>query len=325
MNFPLWQIIRFLIPAIISGNVCLIKPAYNCFRIANFLLKFFESGIIKFFDIVITEDVVTEKLIVNEIIKGVSLTGSVSAGQKVAALASQNFKNLVLELGGSDPFIICKDANLNKAITNLVSAKFLNSGQTCIAPKRIYFEADIFDEAMNLFVKKTEQFIRFGDPIDKKVNFGPIARLDIKLRLDHQIKSAGLAKQNIVYNRSDITKCKNYFAPLVIDARNFSHDHILLKEEVFGPVAVCRSFTNIDDVINEANESSFGLGASIWTNNPEIKNFAAKNLDHGIIGINSTVKSDPKLPFGGRKNSGFGIELGIDGVLSFTNYKTIIQ
>jgi succinate-semialdehyde dehydrogenase / glutarate-semialdehyde dehydrogenase len=323
-NFPVWQMVRFLIPALLAGNCCVLKPAFNCYRIAEFMNKFFLELDESVCDLIMTDDANTELLIKNDNVKGVSLTGSTIAGKKVALVAAEKLKPYVLELGGSDPFVIFPDADKRKAVSNLVSAKFLNSGQTCIAPKRIFIHEEIFQETIHQIIEKTKKYLRLGDPMDKSVNLGPIARQDLRSRLEKQIEAAELENGQIMF-RADTSGFKgNFFAPMIIDARNLDTENILFKEEVFGPVMLCQSFKNYDDVITFANDSEFGLGASVWSGSKSILANAARDLNHGVVGLNSTVKSDPSLPFGGRKNSGFGIELGFEGVFSFTDFKTII-
>lgn len=324
-NFPVWQMVRFLIPALLAGNCCAIKPAFNCYQIAEFINKFFLELDESICDLIMTDDANTELLIKCDNVKGVSLTGSTVAGKKVALAAAEQLKHYVLELGGSDPFIIFPDADKSKAVSNLVTAKFLNAGQTCIAPKRIFIHEDIFEETIHQIVEKTKKYLRLGDPMDKKVNLGPIARTDLLVRLEKQIKKAKLANEQILF-KYDISGLKGYFfAPMIIDARNLDAANLLFKEEVFGPVMLCQSFESYDEVITFANDSEFGLGASVWSGSQSILANAARDLNHGVVGLNSIVKSDPSLPFGGRKNSGFGIELGFEGVISFTDFKTIIE
>jgi succinate-semialdehyde dehydrogenase/glutarate-semialdehyde dehydrogenase len=324
-NFPVWQMVRFLIPALLAGNCCAIKPAFNCYRIAEFINKFFLEFDEAVCDLIMTDDANTERLIKSDNVKGVSLTGSTVAGKKVALVAAGQLKHYVLELGGSDPFIIFPDSDKRKAVSNLVTAKFLNAGQTCIAPKRIFVHEDIFEETIHQIIEKTKKYLRLGDPMDKSVNLGPIARVDLLVRLEKQIEKAKLANKQILF-RADISGFKgNFFAPMIIDARDLDKENILLKEEVFGPVMLCQSFKSYNEVITFANDSEFGLGASVWSDSESILANAAKDLNHGVVGLNSTVKSDPSLPFGGRKKSGFGIELGFEGVLSFTDFKTIIE
>ncbi|MBT4989608.1 MAG: aldehyde dehydrogenase family protein [Rickettsiales bacterium] len=323
-NYPLWQVIRFLIPTLIIGNTCLIKPAFNTYRITEFINKFFQRQNIQVVDALIIEDSDVEKIIECQNISAVSLTGSIKAGRRVGGIVGKNLKPCILELGGSDPYIVFSDSDIDMAITSAMRSRFLNSGQTCIAAKRFYFQQDIFSKSLELFVAKANKYLKYGDPYDRDTTLGPMARRDIKLGLEDQIKRANINSSQILYKGPAISGDGNYFAPMIIDASELDNENPLLKEEVFGPVAVCMPFEDYDDVIMKANQTEFGLGASIWTQDPIIQKQVISDIDSGIVAINSMVKSDPAQPFGGRKNSGIGIELGIDGAMSFTNYKTII-
>ena len=322
-NFPLWQIIRFIIPTLISGNLTLVKPSYNAYRIAKFINRFFCQTSLKIFDIVMLSNQDTEKLISDQNIAAISLTGSVKAGEKVAAIAGENLKNSVLELGGSDPFIVFNDANLKISMINAVKARFLNNGQTCIAAKRFFFQQDIFNDSIELFKKNIVRQLKFGDPLVKTTTIGPLARKDLFDNLNDQLKRANIQQSQIIY-QGEITNNGYHFPPMLIDGRKLSEDNPLKKEEVFGPVAVCFDFNDIEDVITKANNSDYGLGASVWTNNQANIDKMINSIDAGIIAINKLVISDFDNVFGGRKKSGLGIELGIEGALSFMRYKTII-
>lgn len=322
-NFPLWQIIRYVIPCWITGNTCLVKPAFNTIRIAELLKDLVKNTHI--LDTCIPTNPDTEKLIRHPNIAGVSFTGSVEAGKIVGGISAQQLKPCVLELGGSDPFIVFKDANLNQAMAHAVQARFTNAGQVCIAAKRFLFEESIFDSAIELFKEKTQEFIHYDDPSLSSTTLGPLARIDIKNKLTTQLSLANVSKEQVIYEYQTNNKQGNFFPPMIIDGRLLPPTNVLYQEETFGPIAICDSFASLEEAIQKANHTVFGLGASIWTEKTKIISNCTTNIECGTIAINSNVHSNFDVPFGGRKQSGLGLELGIEGALSFTGFKAILK
>ena len=322
-NYPLWQIIRYLIPTLSVGNTALIKPAYNTVRIANQLNNYFNEISPKIVDVCIPTNDNTEKLIQHPLIAGVSFTGSLRAGQRVGSLATHELKPCVLELGGSDPFIIFKDADLELAIDHAIKARFTNTGQVCIAAKRILIHNDIYNDALHLFKNKLQNHFVYGNPINKTTSIGPLARKDIKTNLEAQLENATLTSKQIIFEQESEDQLGHYFPAKVIDAQSCHPANPLLNEEVFGPIAVCDSFESLDSAIEKANQTAFGLGASIWSESTEIITHCTAAIECGTIAINKNVHSNIAVPFGGRKKSGLGIELGIEGAFSFTGFKAI--
>jgi len=321
-NFPLWQLIRFIVPAISVGNTCAIKPAFNTYRVALELIKCCPKDH-PIIDCIMPTDNDASALISHHNIAGVSFTGSVPVGQKIGQLAGSQFKPCVLELGGSDPFLIFKDANLDKAIEAAVSSRFSNAGQTCISAKRFLFDSTIFDEAIALFKQKTQQFLNFNNPINDTTTIGPMARQNLKETLLEQLNRATLEPHHIIFNYTPQQESGFFVNPLIVDARSLQSNNPLLTEEVFGPIAVCDSFNSLENGIEKANNTTFGLGASIWSDNKTIINTCINKIDCGNLAINKPVHSAFNIPFGGWKQSGIGVELGIDGALSFTRFKGI--
>lgn len=321
-NFPLWQLIRFIVPTISVGNTCAIKPAFNTYRIALELVKCCPKNH-SIINCIIPTDRDTSALISYNNIAGVSFTGSVTVGKTIGQLAGTQFKPCVLELGGSDPFLIFKDANLDTAIEAAVISRFSNAGQTCISAKRFLFEEAIFNEAIALFKKKTKQFLNFNNPINDTTTIGPMARDNLKEAVLEQLNRAKLEPHHIIFNYTPQQESGFFVKPLIIDARSLPNQNPLVTEEVFGPIAVCDSFNSLEDGIEKANNTPFGLGASIWSKKQAIIDTCINKIDCGNIAINKPVHSAFNTPFGGWKQSGIGVELGIDGALSFTRFKGI--
>ncbi len=324
-NYPLWQIIRFIIPTLLAGNTCLVKPAPNVYKTAQLLGLFFNSVNLKVCGICIPNEENTSKLIREDTIHGVSLTGSVAAGKAVGKITTEAIKPCVLELGGSDPFIIFDSANIDTAIKHAVQSRFSNCGQTCIAAKRFYIQESIYQETIEKFSEKTKEFITFGDPLDGNTTIGPLSKIDIKNQLNSQLLKSDISDSMIKYKDDSTDTSGNYFPAMIIDGKDISESSPLLTEEIFGPIAICQPFKTTDEAIEKANQTPFGLGASIWTKNEDIQEQCINDIECGTIGINTMVHSKFDLPFGGRKNSGIGLELGMAGILSFTHNKTILK
>jgi len=319
-NFPFWQVFRFAAPTIMAGNTGILKHASNVPQCALAIQDLFEeAGFPKgVFQSVLISGEETDRLIAHKTIKAVTLTGSEQAGMKVAASAGANLKKTVLELGGSDPFIVLKDANIEDAAMWAVKARMINNGQSCIAAKRFI----VVDSVKNQFVEamtKAISALKLGDPLFPEVQVGPLARKDLAESLFVQVqKSIALGASVIV---GGIPPKGAMFSPTILD--NVKPGMPAFDEELFGPVAAIISVHNEQEAINMANQSKYGLGASIWTEDFEKGKVLARQLESGSVFINGMVKSDPRLPFGGVKLSGYGRELAAFGIREFVNIKSV--
>ncbi|MEJ5285714.1 MAG: NAD-dependent succinate-semialdehyde dehydrogenase [Candidatus Kapaibacterium sp.] len=322
-NFPFWQVFRFAAPNLAAGNTALLKHSSNtmgcAIEIENIIL---EAGIPEgvFQNLVISSRKV-QQIIENPEVKAVTLTGSTPVGKEVAKVSGWNLKKTVLELGGSDPYVVLKDADIEKTVDVCVTARLINNGQSCIAAKRFIVEKPIFKDFVDLFVEKIKSK-RLGDPLDESVDIGPLARNDLRLDLDGQVKRS-VEKGDVLVYGGEIPKQKGFFyQPTVIIVRN--PESPVFVEETFGPVAALISAENEEEAIDLANRTNFGLGAAVFTSDIEKGTELAKTkLNAGCCFVNDFVKSDPRLPFGGVKESGYGRELSIFGIREFVNIKTV--
>ncbi|MCP9769784.1 aldehyde dehydrogenase family protein [Lacihabitans sp. LS3-19] len=319
-NFPFWQVMRFAIPTILSGNVVLLKHAPNVFISADniknaFELAGFPKGVFSLLNIDIDQ---VEDVISHNFIKGVTLTGSNIAGSSVGALAGKHLKKSVLELGGSDPFIVLKDADIKEAAFWAVKSRFQNAGQTCIAAKRWIVEEEVYDVFM-LEILTLISNISTGDPFDDSMTYGPMARLELAEKVECQLADLEhLGATPIVKGKRN--GC--FFSPSLYQlSKEIS---VQFVEELFGPVACIIKAENELEAIEIANETCFGLGASIWTQEIEKGEILMQQLKAGSVFLNSMVKSDVSMPFGGIGNSGYGRELGVYGLQEFCNVKSYI-
>ncbi|MBO9700270.1 MAG: NAD-dependent succinate-semialdehyde dehydrogenase [Sporocytophaga sp.] len=319
-NFPFWQVFRFAAPTIMAGNTGILKHASNVPQCALAIQDLFEeAGFPKgIFQSVLISGEETDKLIAHKTIKAVTLTGSEQAGMKVAASAGANLKKTVLELGGSDPFIVLKDANIEDAAMWAVKARMINNGQSCIAAKRFI----VVNSVKNQFVESMTKAIsglKLGDPLLPEIQVGPLARKDLAESLFGQVqKSIALGASVVV---GGIPPKGAMFSPTILE--NVKPGMPAFDEELFGPVAAIISVTNEQEAINMANQSKYGLGASIWTEDFEKGKALARQIESGSVFINGMVKSDPRLPFGGVKLSGYGRELAAFGIREFVNIKSV--
>ncbi len=315
-NFPFWQVMRFSIPALCAGNSVILKHSgitTGCsIEIERIFNEYLEEGI---FQSVLTDSRGIKNIMPK--VNGVSLTGSVETGKKIGVLAGSNIKKLVLELGGSDPFIVLDDADLGNVYMNAVKARTINSGQSCIAAKRFIVVNKRFNEFSDNIIKIISG-LKVGDPMDIKTDIGPLARKNFVLKLDNQIKKAMKKGAKILYQGNEKFERGYYFNPVVLGSRGS------FGEETFGPVFELIKVKNNREAIREANKTNFGLGASLWTKNIKIAEAYAKEIEAGAVFVNDIVKSDPRLPFGGVKDSGFGRELSRYGILEFCNIKTVV-
>jgi succinate-semialdehyde dehydrogenase / glutarate-semialdehyde dehydrogenase len=330
-NFPFWQVFRFAAPALMAGNVGLLKHASNVPQSALaieeiFLKAGFPEG--AFQTLLIGADKVAQ-IVADDRVKAATLTGSEPAGASLAAAAGKHLKKVVLELGGSDPFIVMESADLDAAVTTAVTARMINNGQSCIAAKRFIVQEAIADQFTQKLVEKYAE-LKVGDPLNPATDIGPLATPSILHDLQHQVQLAVEqgAKVLIGGNANAISNPTTselsggtYYPPTIL--ANIPTDAPIAQEEFFGPVAMLFRVPDIDSAIALANSTSFGLGASAWTQNEDERDRLMTDIEAGSVFINGMVKSDPRLPFGGIKRSGYGRELGEQGIHEFVNIKTI--
>ena len=321
-NFPFWQVFRFAAPALMAGNVGLLKHASNVPQCALaiediFTQAGFPPGV--FQTLLVGADKVSD-LINDDRIAAATLTGSEAAGASLAAAAGKQIKKVVLELGGSDPFIVLGSADLETAVTTAVKARMLNNGQSCIAAKRFIVVEEIADRFGQKLVEKFAA-LKVGDPTQLDTDLGPLATPNILKDLDYQVSQAVKNGAKVLMGGHKLDRPGNYYeATILTDIPPGSPAE---KEEFFGPVALLFKVANIDEAIKLANDTPFGLGASAWTNNGEESDRLIDELEAGAVFINSMVKSDVRMPFGGIKKSGYGRELGSQGIHEFMNIKTV--
>ena len=294
-NFPYWQSLRFAAPSLMVGNTIVLKPASATMQCGIEIEKMFEKAGVPegVFQTAVGDSSIAETLIDSSGITAVTFTGSVPVGAKVAQRATSQLKKTVLELGGSDPFIVCEDADIEKASTGAVKGRFINCGQSCIASKRFIVVKEIADEFTEQFVQKTEK-LKVGNPLSDDTDL-----------------TGGERANSIGY----------YFSPTIF--KNVLPAMEIAQEEVFGPIAPIIAADNEEEAMRIANDSKFGLGASIWTQDLEKAEKLSEKVESGIVTVNSMVVSDPRVPFGGIKNSGFGRELSRYGMLEFANIKSV--
>jgi succinate-semialdehyde dehydrogenase/glutarate-semialdehyde dehydrogenase len=321
-NFPFFQVIRFAAPALMAGNACVLKHASNVPQCALALEQLFRDAGFPphLFATLMIESADVAEVIASQHVNAVTLTGSESAGREVASHAGRHLKKCVMELGGSDAFIVLKDADLELAATFAVKSRFQNCGQSCIAAKRIIPVADIADEFVSLFIKKTKD-LKIGDPMNETTQIGPMARFDLRKDLHRQVvDSIGQGAQAII-GCEPMRGEGAYYPPSILD--RVTAKTRAYHEELFGPVAAVIRAANEEEAIRIANDTRFGLGSSIWSRDTEKAERLARQIQAGCSFINGMVRSDPRLPFGGTKASGFGRELSYHGIREFVNIKTV--
>jgi succinate-semialdehyde dehydrogenase / glutarate-semialdehyde dehydrogenase len=321
-NFPFWQVFRHVAPGLMAGNVILLKHASNVPQCALAIEDVvrragFPEGI--FQTLLVGSDKV-QSVIDDPRVRGVTLTGSEGAGRQVGSEAGENIKKTVLELGGSDPFIVMPSADLEEAVNTAVTARTLNNGQSCINAKRIIVHGEIADEFERRYVEAM-QALKVGDPMDEETDMGPLAMPQILDDVDEQVRKSVEAGAKILTGGKPMDAEGNFYPPTVIT--DIPEDSPAYKEEIFGPVASLFRARDIDEAIRIANDTSFGLGASAWTNDPEEQETFINEIEAGQVFINSMVASDPRMPFGGVKASGYGRELSVYGLKEFVNVKTV--
>jgi succinate-semialdehyde dehydrogenase/glutarate-semialdehyde dehydrogenase len=321
-NFPFWQVFRFAAPALMAGNIGLLKHASNvpqCALVIEeiFLRAGFPQG--AFQTLLIGSDAV-EGILNDSRVVAATLTGSEPAGRSVASVAGKQIKKTVLELGGSDPFIVMPSANLDEAVTTAVKARTINNGQSCIAAKRFIVATEIYEEFERKFVEQMRA-LRIGDPMEESTEIGPLATPQIANDLAEQVQRAVAAGAKVLTGGKKLDRSGNYFEPTVLV--NLDVNAPVSCEEIFGPVAMIFRVADIEAAIQIANATPFGLGSAAWTNDANEQARFIEELEAGSVFINGMVASDPRLPFGGIKHSGYGRELADFGIREFVNIKTV--
>lgn len=321
-NFPFWQVFRFAAPALIAGNTAVLKHASNVPQCAMAIEKIFiEAGFPEgVFQTLMIPVSLVSVVIENPVIKAVTLTGSEEAGKKVASLAAANLKKSVLELGGSDAFVVLEDAELDNTVKTAVTARFMNAGQSCIAAKRFVVVENIANEFIERFKTEVQKLI-MGDPVDEATTLAPLARHDLRDELHQQVQASLQKGAKVVTGCMPEDHPGAFYQASILDG--VAPGMRAWDEELFGPVASIIRAKNEQDALNIANSSRFGLGGSVWTRDRERGERFARDMESGAAFVNSMVKSDPRLPFGGIKASGYGRELSHYGMHEFVNIKTI--
>jgi succinate-semialdehyde dehydrogenase/glutarate-semialdehyde dehydrogenase len=321
-NFPFWQVFRFAAPALMAGNVGLLKHASNVpgsalaieeiFRLAGF-----EEGV---FQTLLVGSGAVEGILSDPRVRAATVTGSEGAGAAVASVAGKHFKKTVLELGGSDPFIVMPSADFDAAVKAAIAARIINNGQSCIAAKRFIVHASIYNRFEQAFVAGFEA-LKVGDPMQADTDVGPLAMPQFKTELADQVDASVAKGAKRLCGARPLPGPGNFFSPGILSS--IAKDSPAWSEEVFGPVAMLFKVDNLDQALALANDTRFGLGSSFWSRDEREIEAAVNGLDAGCTFVNAIVASDPRLPFGGVKSSGYGRELARDGMLEFVNRKTV--
>jgi acyl-CoA reductase-like NAD-dependent aldehyde dehydrogenase len=320
-NFPYWQALRFAAPSLMIGNTIVLKPASATMQCGIEIEKTFNrvgvpDGV---FQTLVGDSTVAESLIDSDI-NAVTFTGSVPVGAKVAQRATSQIKKTVLELGGSDPFIVCEDADIEKASNGAIKGRFINCGQSCIASKRFIVVKNVANEFIEKFVQKAEK-LRVGDPLSDDTDIGPLVNAGGLKKIDSQVKESVKEGAEVLTGGEQIGRKGYFYRPTVL--KNVNPKMQIAQEEVFGPVAPIIVAEDEVEAIELANDSEYGLGASIWTQDLDKAERLSSSVESGIVSVNNVVASDPRVPFGGVKKSGFGRELSRYGMLEFVNIKSV--
>ena len=321
-NYPLWQVIRFAAPALMAGNTGLLKHASNVPQSALYLDDLFEKGGFPAgsFRTLLIGSAEVAAVIEDHRVKAVTLTGSEPAGRSVASIAGQEIKKAVLELGGSDPFVVMPSADLQAAATTAVKARISNNGQSCIAGKRFIVHADVYDEFAALFVAKMNALV-VGDPMDEATDVGPLATESGRDDVAELVDDAVAKGAEVLTGGSAPDGPGWFYAPTVL--AGLTDDMRVVLEETFGPVASLYQVADRDEAARVANQTTFGLSSAVWSTEAAEQDWFVRNLDAGAVFLNGMTVSYPELPFGGVKDSGYGRELAAAGIREFCNLKTV--
>lgn len=320
-NFPFWQALRFAAPSLMAGNTIVLKPASATMRCGIEIEEFLEGAGLpeNVFQTAIGDSSVAEHLLDSDV-SGITFTGSTNVGIKVGQKAASGLKKCVLELGGSDPFIVCSDADPIKAAEGAVKGRFINCGQSCVASKRFFVAKNVADEFIEHFIKKTES-LRVGDPMSADTDIGPLVNRSGMETIEEQVEDAKSKGAEILTGGQKVGGDGYYYKPTIL--KNISKGMRVYFEETFGPVASIMVVDDEMDSIRLANDTEFGLGASVWTGDLAKAERFTRSLESGMVSVNNVLVSDPRIPFGGVKKSGFGRELSRYGMLEFVNMKSI--
>ncbi|MBT8243501.1 MAG: NAD-dependent succinate-semialdehyde dehydrogenase [Nitrosopumilus sp.] len=320
-NFPYWQALRFAAPCLMAGNVIVMKPSRVTMQSGIEIEKAFtESGIPDGIFQTVVGSVESANHLIDSDVNAVTFTGSTNAGAKVGERAAKNLKKCVLELGGSDPFIVLDDAIIEKAAEGAVKGRFINCGQSCVASKRFFVGKNIADEFIELFIKKASQ-LKIGDPMSIETDIGPLSSKGGFETISGIVDDAKEKGAEVLLGGSQIEGKGFFYKPTIL--KNIKSNMRIAQEETFGPVAPITIVENESEAVKLANESEFGLGASIWTKDLAKADKMSRRIESGIVSVNNVVISDPRIPFGGIKHSGFGRELSRYGMLEFVNLKSV--
>ncbi len=320
-NFPYWQALRFAAPCLMAGNVIVMKPSRVTMQSGIEIEKAFtESGIPDGIFQTVIGSVESANHLIDSDVNAVTFTGSTDAGAKVGQRAAMNLKKCVLELGGSDPFIVLDDAIIEKAAEGAVQGRFINCGQSCVASKRFFVGKNIAKDFIELFIKKASQ-LKVGDPTLIETDMGPLSSKGSLETISGIVRDAKEKGAEILLGGSEIEGVGYFYQPTILT--NIKPNMRITKEETFGPVAPITIVENESEAIKLANDTEFGLGASIWTKDLAKAEKISRRIESGIVSVNNVVISDPRIPFGGIKHSGFGRELSRYGILEFVNIKSV--
>jgi succinate-semialdehyde dehydrogenase/glutarate-semialdehyde dehydrogenase len=322
-NYPFWQVFRFAVPAIAAGNVVLVKHAHNVTGCALKIEQLFlDAGFPEdVFKALLIDHESTEKLVQMDLVKGVSMTGSTEVGKKIAALAAGSMKPTLFELGGSDPYLILSDADIDQAADDCVEQRMSNCGQSCIAAKRFIVDQTIIGDFTDAIVERCKKLV-IGSPVDENTNLGPMARLDLREKLKVQVSTSIEKGAQLVWKGRGINAAGYYFSPIVLT--DPPEDSPAYRDELFGPVCTIIPAADEVEACHIANATAFGLGAAIYSRNEDkAYQMATNQIDAGMVAINSKVQSDPRVPFGGIGDSGYGRECGAEGYKAFCNEKIV--
>jgi succinate-semialdehyde dehydrogenase/glutarate-semialdehyde dehydrogenase/succinyl-CoA reductase len=320
-NFPYWQALRFAAPCLMAGNVIVMKPSRVTMQSGIEIEKAFTaSGMPDGIFQTVVGSVESANHLIDSDVNAVTFTGSTNAGAKVGERAAKNLKKCVLELGGSDPFIVLDDAIIEKAAEGAVKGRFINCGQSCVASKRFFVGKNIADEFIELFIKKASE-LKIGDPMSIETDIGPLSSKDGLETISGIVEDAKEKGAEILLGGSQMDGKGFFYKPTIL--KNIKSNMRISREETFGPVAPITIVENESEAVKLANESEFGLGASIWTKDLAKADKMSRRIESGIVSVNNVVISDPRIPFGGIKHSGFGRELSRYGMLEFVNLKSV--